>query len=52
MAAYMVMGAYKVLYSMYQSYFSCIKRFGRTPSASCPVYRNVNDEERLPSMSV
>ena len=31
--------------SMYLSHLPCINMFGLPPSASCPVYRNVNDEE-------
>ena len=30
----------------------CIKYFGLPISVSCPVYRNVNDEECLPLVSV
>ena len=37
---------------MYLRYLSCIKKFGLPPSASCPVNRNVNDEECLPLVSV
>ena len=34
------------------SYLPCIKYFDRPVSVSCPVYRNVNDEECLSVVSV
>ena len=37
---------------MYLSGLSCIKKLGRPPSASCPVNRNVNEEESLPLVLV
>ena len=37
---------------MYLSYHLCINKFGHPLSASCPVNRNVNDEEGLPLVSV
>ena len=37
---------------MYLSHCSCINKFLLPPTASCPVNRNVNDEECLPLVSV
>ena len=36
----------------YPIYLPCIKKFGLPSSVSCPVDRNVNDEECLPLASV
>ena len=38
--------------SLQLSYLPCIKYIGLPVSVSCPVYRNVNDEESLPLVSV
>ena len=38
--------------SIQLSYLPCIKYFGPPVSVSCPVYRNINDEECLPLVSV
>ena len=37
---------------MHLRYLSCIKKFSLPSSASCPVNRNVKDEEYLPLVSV
>ena len=37
---------------MYPRYLSCFNKFGLTPSASCPVNRNVKDKECLSLVSV
>ena len=37
---------------MYLSYLLCINKFVLPPYASCPVNRNVNDDEYLPLVSV